>query len=68
MTGADQARGCFYRIGLRIDERSKSKVFRTKIKVKGRELRSRYRVQYVTEADRWMRKAQSILENPADFR
>ena len=59
--------GCFYRIGLRIDERSKSKVFRTKVKIKGKELRSQYRVQYVTAADRWMRKAQSILENPAEF-
>jgi hypothetical protein len=59
--------GCFYRIGLQIDERSKSKVFRTKVKIKGKELRSQYRVQYVTEADRWMRKAQSILENPAEF-
>ena len=59
--------GCFYRIGLRIDERSKSKVFRTKVKINGQELRSHYRVQYVTQADRWMRKAQSILENPAEF-
>ncbi len=59
--------GCFYRIGLQIDERAKSKVFRTKVKIKGKELRSQYRVQYVTEADRWMRKAQSILENPAEF-
>lgn len=60
--------GCFYRIGLQIDERSKSKVFRTKVKIKGKELRSQYRVQYVTEADRWMRKAQSILEAPAAFK
>jgi len=59
--------GCFYRIGLRVDERSKSKVFRTKVKIKGQPLRSRYRVQFVTEADRWMRKAQSILENPSEF-
>jgi VWFA-related protein len=64
---AGQGCGCFYRIGLRIDERAKSKVFRTKVKIKGKELHSQYRVQYVTAADRWMRKAQSILENPAEF-
>jgi hypothetical protein len=55
---------CIYRIGLLAPEGNKSKVYRTKVKVRGRALPSRYRVQYLSPADRWVRKAQAVLSNP----
>ena len=59
---------CIYRIGLELPGKEKSFVLRTKIRVRGRKLPSRYRVQYLTDADRWMRKAQLVRANPGQWR
>ncbi len=59
---------CIYRIGLELPRKKKSFVLHTKIRVAGMTLPSRYRVQYLTRADRWMRKAQLVLANPDQWR
>jgi len=59
---------CIYRIGLEMDEKRRSLVLRTKVRVSGYSLPSRYHVQYLTDADRWMRKAQLVLANPESWR
>ena len=59
---------CIYRIGLELSGKEKSAVLRAKIRVRGRPLPSRYRVQYLTDADRWMRKAQLVMANPEQWR
>lgn len=59
---------CIYRIGLEMEERSKSFVLRTKVRARGLTLPSRYHVQHLTDADRWMRKAQLVLANPEAWR
>jgi VWFA-related protein len=55
---------CIYRIGLEMSGKDKSYVLRTKVKVRGKPLPSRYRVEYLTDGDRWMRKAQLVMANP----
>lgn len=57
---------CIYRIGLELGK-ERSFVLRTKIRVGGMTLPSRYRVQYLTDADRWMRKAQLVMANPSQW-
>lgn len=68
LAGAGRGCDCIYRIGLEMEERSKSFVLRTKVRARGRTLPSRYHVQYLTDADRWMRKAQLVLANPEAWR
>lgn len=58
---------CIYRIGLEMDGPRRSFVLRTKVKAQGRTLPSRYQLQYLTDADRWMRKAQLVLANPESW-
>jgi VWFA-related protein len=55
---------CYYRLGLEMREKDDSLVLRTKIRVKDEVLPSRYRVEYLTKGDRWMRKAQLVMANP----
>lgn len=58
---------CIYRIGLEMEDPRRSFVLRTKVKARGRPLPSRYMVEYLTDADRWMRRAQLVLANPESW-
>jgi len=55
---------CIYRIGLEMKERKSSAVMRVKIRADGHSLPARYRMQYLTDGDRWMRKAQLVMAYP----
>ncbi len=59
---------CIYRIGLEMDARENSIVLRTKVVAAGRRLPARHQLQVLTDADRWMRKAQLVLANPESWR
>jgi hypothetical protein len=67
LAAAGRGCACIYRIGLEMDGPRRSFVLRTKVKAQGQALPSRYRIQYLTDADRWMRKAQLVLANPESW-
>lgn len=56
---------CLYRLGLRPPEKPDRNIHQVQIRAAGVVLPHAYRVRFLTDADRWMRKAQAILRNPA---
>ena len=65
LDGAGRECQCIYRIGVEPPS-AKSRIYRTKVKVRGRALPSRYRIHYLTRRDRWARRATAVLTNPED--
>lgn len=55
---------CTYRIGLLPPEAHAGHIYRLVVEVRDRRLPNTYRVQYLSEADRWMRSARAVLANP----
>ena len=53
-----------YRIGLRSPPEAGSHVYTARVEVRGEALSSRHRVQFLTEGDRWMRRARGVLSRP----
>lgn len=53
---------CTYRLGLKPSD--DGAVFRVRVEVLGRSLPNRYRVQHLTELERWWRRAESTLADP----
>ena len=53
---------CTYRLGLKSNDAGE--VFRVRVEVLGRPLPNRYRVQHLTVAERWWRRAESTLADP----
>jgi hypothetical protein len=64
----DAGRGCpcFYRIGLVPPGEDESRVFRIKVKVRGRSLSGQFHTHALDALDRWSRKATAVLTNPGD--
>jgi hypothetical protein len=56
---------CIYRIGVEPPGEG-SQVYKVKVKAKGKSLKHRWLVHYLTEKDRWKRRAAAVLTNPAD--
>jgi hypothetical protein len=56
---------CIYRIGVEPPS-AKSRLYRVKVRINGRSLESRYKVHFLTRADKWSRTAASVLTNPED--
>jgi hypothetical protein len=59
---------CLYRIGLVPPPVPSRRVYTVRVTAGGVPLRSALRVQFLSEADRWMRKAQVVLEDPSRAR
>jgi hypothetical protein len=56
--------GCYYRIALEPPRESPRRVYRLTVSVRDRRLSRGYRVRYLREIDRWMRRARAVLEHP----
>ena len=54
---------CLYRIGLLPREGQTSRVYRASVMVRGKELPYRWRVRFLGDIDRWLRKASAVLAN-----
>jgi len=57
--------GCYYRIGFRAPERG-SHVYHTKVVADGHPLPRRYRLEFLADDDRWMRRAEAVLASAGD--
>lgn len=55
---------CIYRIAIESPETDRAKVYRAVVEVLDRRIPYRYRVQYLTEMDRWWRRATDVLIDP----
>ena len=69
MDSAGRGCACMYRIGLELPEPDRSQVYRVRIGV-GEELRLAhdYRVQLLSESERWRRNASAVLLDPESVR
>jgi VWFA-related protein len=55
---------CIYRIAIRPPRIDKGKIYRAAIWAADRRVSNSYRVQYLTDLDRWWRKVEHVLEDP----
>lgn len=62
--GAGRESICVYRIGLRAPPGAGTRVFKARVEVRDQPLDSRYRIQFLDEGDRWMRRARNVLARP----
>ncbi|MCP3979166.1 MAG: hypothetical protein GY716_07515 [bacterium] len=56
---------CIYRVGVEPPS-ERSRVYRSKVRIRGQSLRTRPRVHYLTDRDLWARKTGAVLTNPND--
>ncbi|MFQ5720093.1 MAG: hypothetical protein ACE5IK_11160 [Acidobacteriota bacterium] len=68
-TLAGAGRGCcIYRLTLNPRGMTGRRIYRARVRVKGRPLPQNFRVQFLGPADRWFRQARSVLSRPARVR
>jgi hypothetical protein len=56
---------CIYRIALVKPRSDGNRVHRVRVEAAGRVVPFRYRLEFLSEVDRWWRQARGVLENPA---
>jgi VWFA-related protein len=65
---AERGCRCLYRIGLRPPDKQVPRIYDVRVSAAGVTLPYQYRVRFMTDADRWMRRAQAVLLNPGEAR
>jgi VWFA-related protein len=63
-----RAPNCIYRIGLEPPDPTKGSMYTAKIALRDRLLPFRYRIQHLTESDKWWRKTLDVLDDPRQAR
>jgi VWFA-related protein len=59
---------CIYRLGLVPEEASEGRIYPARVVAAGHALPHRYRVQFLSDSERWIRKARLVLKSPGRAR
>lgn len=63
-----RAPDCIYRIGLEPPDPTEGAMYTAKVALRDRLLPYRYRIQHLTESDKWWRKTLDVLDDPRQAR
>lgn len=59
---------CLYRLALQPPDEASTRIYTARVEVRDRTLPYRYRVTYLSDSERWLRKARSVLSDPGAAR
>jgi len=68
MDAAAHAGCCTYRVGMQPPTGPRRDIYQVRVEAGGRKVSWLYRIHFDTELDRWLKRARSVLRNPAGSR